>query len=215
MLRIALEEFVVVSVARFRILCPIFLFGSLLGSNRSLTFSGGSSFIAGVEHECGQAEGGGGLLGGGEGGVEDQAHQPGLPLRRRRSHERRERGADAPGGLHGGVEGKDLGDAVGAGGAGGLRDGVGHRDEGEARVARGVRRVERRVEDGDCEPPRAERAGQLQHRADVALERQREQRDAGSAPAVRFSSSGAASHSRSPAPGASRCSGCKAWSCYI
>ena len=163
MLRIALEEFVVVSVARFRILCPIFLFGSLLGS-KSLTFSGGSSFIASVEHERGQAEGGGGLLGGGEGGVEDQARQPGLPLRRRRRrHERRERGADAPGGLHGGVEGKDLGDAVGAGG---LRDGVGHRDEGEARVVSGVRRIERRVEDGDGEPPRAERAGQLQHRAE-------------------------------------------------
>jgi hypothetical protein len=45
-------------------------------------------------------------------------------------------------------------------------------------VARGVRRVERRVEDGDGEPPRVERAGELQHRADVALERQREQNDA-------------------------------------
>ena len=71
---------------------------------------------AGVEHERGQAEGGGVLLGGREGGVEDQARQPGLPLRRRRRHERRERGADTPGGLHGVVEGNDLGDAVGAGG---------------------------------------------------------------------------------------------------
>ena len=33
---------------------------------------------AGVQHERGQAEAGGGLLRGGEGGVEDQARQPGL-----------------------------------------------------------------------------------------------------------------------------------------
>ncbi|WVZ62534.1 LOW QUALITY PROTEIN: hypothetical protein U9M48_012273 [Paspalum notatum var. saurae] len=42
-LRIAPEELVVVPVARSRILCPISLLGSLLGSNRSLTRSGGSS----------------------------------------------------------------------------------------------------------------------------------------------------------------------------
>jgi len=71
------------------------------------------------------------------------------------------------------VEAEDLGDAVG-GGRHGLQDGVRHVDEGEPRVARGVRRVERRVKDRDGEPPRVERAGQLQHRADVALERQRE-----------------------------------------
>ena len=68
------------------------------------------------------------------------------------------------------VEAEDLGH--------GLRDGVRHVDEGEPRVARGVRRVERRVKDRDGEPPRVERAGQLQHRADVALERQREQHHA-------------------------------------
>jgi hypothetical protein len=38
------------------------------------------------------------------------------------------------------------------------------------------------VEDGDGEPPRVQRAGELQHRADVALERQRKQRDVGGGP---------------------------------
>ena len=35
-----------------------------------------------------------------------------------------------------------------------------------------AQRVEARVEDGDGEPPRVERAGQVHHRVDVALERQ-------------------------------------------
>lgn len=40
------------------------------------------------------------------------------------------------------------------------------------------RRVEGRVEDSDGEPLRVEHACELQHRADVPLERQGEQRDA-------------------------------------
>ena len=60
-------------------------------------------------------------------------------------------------------------------------------------MPRGVRGVEGRVEDGDGKPPRVERAGELQHRVDVALERQRKQRDAGGGPVPVYSG-----HSRSP-----------------
>ncbi|RCV10107.1 hypothetical protein SETIT_2G085400v2 [Setaria italica] len=55
------------------------------------------------------------------------------------------------------------------------RDAVGHGQESELQAVRGVRRG---VEHGDCEAPRVERVGELQHRVDVALERQREHQDA-------------------------------------
>jgi len=91
--------------------------------------------------------------------------------------------------------GQELRDDVGAGGGdlGGERlvDG----DEGElvGRVARGVGGVEAGVaEDRHGEPPRMEQRGELEHRTDVALERQREQHDA---PAALLLLSG---HGRSP-----------------
>jgi hypothetical protein len=80
--------------------------------------------------------------------------------------------------LAGGVQGQELRDDVGAEG----RDLVGERrlvdgDEGELRVARGVGGVEAGVEDRHGEAPRMEQLGELEHRTDVALERQREQHD--------------------------------------
>jgi len=135
---------------------------------------------AGLKHERGNPEASAGVLRGGEGGVEDEARQPRCPLL---CEERRERVADVARGLHGGVQGEELGDAaVVRRGRHGLRDDVRHGDEGDpGRVARGVRRVERRVEDGDGEPPRVQRAGEVQHRAEVALERQWAQHDASAA----------------------------------
>jgi hypothetical protein len=149
-----------------------------------------------VQHERWQPEAGRRRLRSGERGTDDQARQPRPFVLLLLGQERREHVANAAGRLHGGVECEDLGDAV-AGHVG--RDGVRHLDEGEPRVPRRVRRVEGRVEDGYGEPARVERAGELQHRADVALERQREQRDAGGSSTphvVGFASNG---HSCRPA----------------
>ena len=128
------------------------------------------------QHERLEADRRGGPRHGEEVGVEDDARGGGLLLVREHRLE------DAPEGrrllrLHGGVHGvEDADDVAGRGDAGG--DAVGHGHEPELRTAPGVRRVEARVVHGDGEPPRVERVGQLQHRVDVALERQREHQDA-------------------------------------
>ena len=136
---------------------------------------------AGAEHERGDPQPGGGLLHGEEMGVDDEARDAGLPLAggdHRGEHladvGRRRGAALVLRGLHGGVHGEDdLGAATARGDVG--RDAVGDLDDRELRVARRVERVEAGVEHGDAQAAAAvERAGQLQHRVGVALERQRE-----------------------------------------
>jgi len=109
-------------------------------------------------------------------GVEDDARGRGQRLVRDHGLEDGPEGR-RPVGLHGGVHGlDDVDDVPGRRDVG--RDAVGDRHELELPVARGVRRVEARVEHGHREPPRVQHVAQLQHRVDVALERQREHQDA-------------------------------------
>ena len=137
---------------------------------------------AGAEHERGEAELGGGLLRGHEVTVDDEARRAGLPPLVVGGDHRREHVAEGRRRLtavHGDVQGYDDVDDVTIRGDVG-RDAVGHLGERELRVARRVDRVEAGVEHGDGQLAAAaataavERAGALQHRVDVALERKRE-----------------------------------------
>ena len=149
------------------------------------------------QHERLEADRRGGPGHGEEVGVEDDARGGGLLLL-----VREHRLEDASEGrrllrLHGGVHGvEDSDDVAGRGDAGG--DIVEHGHEPELRAARGVRGVEGHVEHGDGEPPRVERVGQLQHRVDVALERQREKQHAAAWMPWRAAVAGDAAAGRDP-----------------
>jgi len=79
--------------------------------------------------------------------------------------------------LAGGVQGQQLREDVGVRGGGLVSERLVDGDEGELRVARGVRSVEVRVEDGDSEAMSVEDRRELEHGVQVALEWQGEEDD--------------------------------------